>query len=221
MNDKKNLETYYDHYKETCSLSKAAQSRRNKSFVALCLLETLSFMMMLNPDMICSLLNDTIREKLETTIQFSTNILQTSLWIIIAYALIRYVQDALYVERQYTYLGKLEKKLSKLLGKGDLFCRESENYLKEYPIVLNLVDLFYKFFSPILFTIVNIIHIVEEWRRGGSRLTVMCDTAMCATIFLITWFYFFEIHSRLSSWFKRCRLINWMSIKLRKILNYV
>ena len=45
------LEVLYDHYKETFSLSKEAQGRRNKSFVILCVLEALSFFLLIRPEM--------------------------------------------------------------------------------------------------------------------------------------------------------------------------
>ena len=220
MEKDKILETYYDHYKETYSLSKEAQSRRNKSFAILCVLEAISFLMLRNPDLICGLLNDAAKEKLETTIQVSNGILQTLIWILIAYVLVRYVQDVLYVERQYMYLDKLEKKITGLLG-DDIFSREGDNYLKDYPPVLNFVDLFYKFFSPILFTVINIAHIVGEWRNVSSKLVLACDTAICVAIFIITWFYFFEVHTRIATWFKKCKPIGWLARKLRDILKYV
>ena len=220
MEKDKILETYYDHYKETYSLSKEAQSRRNKNFAILCVLEAISFLMLRNPDLICGLLNDAAKEKLETTIQVSNGILQTLIWILIAYVLVRYVQDVLYVERQYKYLDKLEKKITGLLG-DDIFSREGDNYLKDYPSVLNFVDLFYKFFSPILFTVINIAHIVGEWRNVSSKLALACDTAICVAIFIITWFYFFEVHTRIATWFKKCKPIGWLARKLRDILKYV
>ena len=64
--------------------------------------------------------------------------------------MIRYVQDMLYVERQYLYLNKLEKEIS-YLSSTDIFSREGENYQKDYPIVLNLIDLFYKILMPVFF----------------------------------------------------------------------
>lgn len=214
------LETYYDHYKETNTLSKEAQSRRNKNFAILCVLEAISFLMLRNPDLICGLLNDAAKEKLEITIWVSNGILQTLIWILIAYVLVRYVQDVLYVERQYKYLDKLEKMITGLLG-DDIFSREGDNYLKDYPPVLNFVDWFYKFFSPILFTVINIAHIVGEWRTVSSKLALACDTAICVAIFIITSFYFFEVHPRIATWFKKCKPIGWLARKLRDILKYV
>lgn len=45
-----NIELYYDYCKETCELSKQAQSRRNRFFVWLCILEALSFLFLVKPD---------------------------------------------------------------------------------------------------------------------------------------------------------------------------
>ena len=44
------LEMLYDHYKETFSLSKEAQARRNKSFIVLCILEAFSFLLLIRPE---------------------------------------------------------------------------------------------------------------------------------------------------------------------------
>ncbi len=218
------LDMYYDHYKDSNALCQTAQSRRNKSFVVLCVLEAISFMLIRNPDFICGLLNDVAREKLESSIQFSNTILQTLVWILIAYVLIRYVQDVLYVEKEYKYLSTLEKKISELLGEPNNtrdFAREGDHYFENYPLVKNLIHLFYTFFSPILFTVINIIHIVQEWNSSVSCSAVIADTAICVAIFIITWFYFFEIHSKISNWFKKCRPIGWMAGKLRKWLKEV
>ena len=64
MEKDKILETYYDHYKETSSLCKEAQSRRNYNFAILCVLEAVSFLMIRNPDLICGLLNDAAKEEI-------------------------------------------------------------------------------------------------------------------------------------------------------------
>ena len=206
MDPNKTLETYYDHYKESNSLRKVSQSRRNKSFAYLCILEAISFLMVRNSEFICGLLNEAVAKKLETTIQIGTGIIQTLIWILIAYVLVRYVQDVLYIERQYSYLARLEKEISKQLGEkqdDSIFSREGEDYLRDYPLVLNFIDLFYKMFAPILFAVINVVHIVQEW-NFGEGLTLICDTVICATILIIIWFYFFALHKKLTSWFLKC-----------------
>lgn len=220
----KNLEIYYDHYRETNNLSKEAQSRRNKNYAMLCLLEAISFMMVRNPDLICGILNDATKIKLETTIQISNGIIQTLVWILIAYVLVRYIQDVLYIERQYEYLNALEQKIVELLGEKEtnsIFAREGDYYLKSYPIILNLIDLFYKFFSPIFFTVINIVHIIREWQTGTMGGSLVADTAICVVIVLITVFYFFAVHSKISERLEKCRPIGWMTKLIRKLFKEV
>lgn len=220
MDQEKILETYYDHYKETDAQNKVAQNRRNKCFILLCILEALLFLLSWNSGLVHSLLNDAVRKKLETSIHLSNNILQTLIWILIAYVLIRYVQDVLYVERQYIYLDLLEKKISEFL-KDDLFSREVSNYLCNYPPVLNFVDLFYKFFCPVFFLAINIYHIIYEWKNSYLHFSTICDTCIFCFVFVITWFYFFEIHKKIYSGFMKIKPIAVLDQIIRRWLKEV
>ena len=196
------LELLYDHYKETFNLSKEAQNRRNKSFLMLCILEAISFWFLIQPEKVFQLLTDGINNGLDVTLSLSNTIMQTLLWIVTVYILIRYIQDVLYVERQYGYLSALEKQISEL-NEIDIFKRESDNYLSNYPIVLNLIDLFYKTFMPILFIIINSVRIFMEWENAiRISIALVCDTAIFSAVFIITWFYFFEIHSKITNFLK-------------------
>lgn len=199
-----NLDTYellYDHYKETCDLSRQAQARRNKSFIGLCILEALSFLMIIRPSDVLNIFTGEIKDKLDVTLNLSSNILQTLLWVSTTYATIRYVQDVLYIERQYNYMALLEKKLSETM---DVFMREGEHYQKDYPMVLNFIDLFYKMLSPILFLAINIVRIVFEWKQQNAlTFALICDTILFTSLSVILWFYFFEIHSKITAWFKK------------------
>lgn len=220
MENDKCIDLYYDHYKETYQLSKAAQLRRNKEFIIVCILEAISFLMIGNKDFVIELFKAVALKELRTTITFNIAILQSLSWIFIAYFWVRYIQDTLYVERQYNYLNKLERKIEEFLGK-DNFNREGEYYLHEYPIILNLIDLFYKMFIPILFTIINIGHILSELQDEGLSIAFACDIFTCLIIFILTWFYFFEIHNKIAGWFKKCSIINSISRKLHQVLSYV
>ena len=156
------LELLYDHYKETFSLSKEAQARRNKSFIVLCILEAISFLLLLKPEKIFELIREGINKELDMTLQLSNTIIQTLLWLLIVYVMIRYIQDMLYIERQYIYLDNLEKEITNL-GAINIFAREGTNYQRNYPIVLNFIDLFYKMLMPIFFALINSVRIYREW----------------------------------------------------------
>lgn len=222
MDSEKLLDLYHEHYKDTYELSKEAQKRRNKSFVILCILEAISFMLFYNPDLICSLLKDAIRGKIESAIIISNTVLQTLVWILIAYIFVRYVQDVLYVERQYLYIDSLEKKITNVIGNDSVFNREGEHYLKDYPIVLNLIDLFYKMFCPILFAVVNIAHIVKEWQNNTRTLPLIIDSLICLFVIIITGFYYFGIHKKTTQWCKKhIPGVKWISDKLHKMFKGV
>lgn len=79
------IELYYDHYKETFELSKQAQHRRNCLFVWLCVLEALSFLFLIKPDKAVEVFAAGINAHFETNLVFGNVVLQTLLWILIAY----------------------------------------------------------------------------------------------------------------------------------------
>ena len=215
------IELYYDHYKETFKLSKKVQDRRDKLFIWLCILEALSFLMLINPEKILDTLISGINTHFEIEFLFGNTTVQTLLWILIAYTTVRYCQDVLYIERQYIYLDKIEKEISQESSMTS-FDREGEEYLKEYPMVLNFVDLFYKMFCPILFMAINIVHIVREWKNAILTLAILSDTMIFMAIFIITWFYFFEIHSKITKWCKdHIPFVRIIAIVLRRILKEV
>lgn len=92
------LNVLYDHYKETCGLGKEAQKRRNKNFVILCVLEALSFLLLVRPEKAFELILKGINKNIEASLQLSNTIMQTLIWLLLAYVMIRYVQDVLYIE---------------------------------------------------------------------------------------------------------------------------
>lgn len=209
----------YDHYKGTNSLSKEAKKRRNKSFIVLCVLEAFSFLILIRPERAFELILDGINKEMNMTLQLSNTIIQTMLWILIAYVLIRYIQDMLYVERSYIYLDDLEKEILKL-NSINIFNREGENYQQDYPMVLNFIDLFYKMLMPVFFMGINSVRIYKEWTVINKvSLALICDTVLFVAIFIITWFYFFEIHSKITDFCKKhIPFVDPIAKILRKVL---
>ena len=220
MDTEKVFETLYDHYKESCSLTNSKLENRNKDFLLLCILEAVSFLIIWNPSITFGLLNDAIRSKIESSIQIGNNALQTLIWVLISFVLVRYIQDTLYVERQYKYLERLEISIKDIVGNSD-FSRESEYYSSNYPPVLNLIHLFYTFFCPLFFTAINVYHIILEWQNSIMKVSLIFDTALFIFIFIITWSFFFGIHPRTKAWFLKCKLIRSLNTFFEKCLKEV
>lgn len=202
MNQEIIIETYYDHYKETYNLNKEFQSYRNRNYVLLCILEGIAFMMIWNPDLICGILNDTARNELKIAIQISNSILQTLNWFFILYILVRYIQNTLYIERGYLYIDKLEKQIQLLLNEDETntcFNREGKNYLQDYPIVLNLIDLFYKLLSPLAFTTINSVHIWFEWGHRNNIVAFCCDLLVFIATTILTVLFIIKLYTHSST----------------------
>ncbi len=222
MDNDKFLDKLCDHYKDTFEISKAVKERRDKCFIILCLLESASFLLVIDPQFIVKLFTDVLNKKNEIIMMIGCNVLQTTFWFFIAYVLIQYIQAVFNIERNYTYLHKLEQKIVELSDRNAIFNREGEHYVSDYPIVLNLIDLFYKMLCPLYFTAINVSHIIYEWKVGDYYLNILSDTMLCIIIFVLTWFYFFEIHNKISKWFKdNISFVNWLSMKLHGVLKKV
>ena len=82
------IDVLYDHYKETFKLSKDAQAQRNRCFVILCFLEAISFLMIIQSDAAISVLSGMVIKYSESHIVLGSTILQTLLWVLVAYTLI-------------------------------------------------------------------------------------------------------------------------------------
>lgn len=109
------LDVLYDHYKETVHISLDTQKKRGTLFVVFCVLELLNFSMLLFPSEIAESISQYIYSTYEVTFNFNISLLQSAIWIVLSYTMIRYYQTNIYIERQYGYIALLEDKISKIL----------------------------------------------------------------------------------------------------------
>ncbi len=130
-------EIIYDHYKETDELRRNAQSKRDKSFLCVCVLEAFSFFLLIKPEEALTIFLDGINSQWETSISLGLGVLQTLLWILIIYAMIQYIQSVLCIERSYRYQSNLEKELSQEIRRT--ISREGDNYTENCPMVTNFM----------------------------------------------------------------------------------
>lgn len=172
------VDLLYDHYNETVKLSLDAQKKREKLFLALCILEIFNYSMLIFSNEIVLGISKYIFSKYEMTFDISVILVQSALWIIIVYILVRYFQTNIYIERQYSYIATLEEKISKELGES-CFNRESGNYLDKYPKVLDVIAFFYTWCIPLLIILVNGSKIAFELIKLGNNWSVLFDS-VCA-----------------------------------------
>ncbi len=193
------IDILYDHYKESNQLSKDAQESRNKFFKYLCLAMLFNLLFLIYPNESISIIDQILNNKYNTVTPIAFIIVQAFLWALITHLLMQYLHKNIYVERQYSYLNILEKEIGSHLNSG-LFNREGDNYLKNYPLISNVLDIFYKCFFPILVVGINGTKLVFEYINGVCLFLKIFDTICFLFILLLIILYlkmlYFDTHSK-------------------------
>lgn len=155
------VDILYDHYKVSNSMLQSNLKDREKFFRSLFVFEVLNIIFLYQPLEFAKIIQTSLNLSQNIKIE-STSFLVTSLQIVISvaisYLLIRYFQSNIRAERQYSYISKLENELT-AKADTDIFCRESAEYSRNYPFVLNIIDIFYKFIIPLILLLSHLVKI--------------------------------------------------------------
>ena len=157
------IDILYDHYKVSNSMLQSTHKDREKFFRLLFIFEVVNIIFLRQP------------------LEFAKIIL------------IRYFQTNIQIERQYSYIGKLESELTNKAG-ANIFCRESTEYSRGYPFILNVIDIFYKFIIPLVLLFLHLIKIyfclagIPQGFGVVSFIEIIIDTFL---IFLIIPYIFY------------------------------
>ncbi|MBP2654579.1 MAG: hypothetical protein H6Q73_2148 [Firmicutes bacterium] len=189
------LDVLYDHYKESNALSQSAQKQRSQYFCSICVLELLNLVFLIYPNEMVSAVSQVASSKYSVTIPIGISVIQAALWVSIVYFLVQYYQKNIYIERQYIYLAGLEKDISGLIDSAS-FKREGDNYLQGYPLVLDVIDFFYKWVIPVSFILINTLKIVFEYMNHLHWALTLFDTICFLFLAVLTILYLKMIHKR-------------------------
>lgn len=155
------VDILYDHYKVSNSMLQSNLKDHEKFFRSLFIFEVLNIIFLYQPLEFAKIIQNSLNLSQNIKIE-STSFLVTSLQIVISvaisYLLIRYFQSNIRAERQYSYISKLENELT-AKADTDIFCRESAEYSRNYPFVLNIIDIFYKFIIPLILLLLHLVKI--------------------------------------------------------------
>ena len=154
----KELDVYYDHYKDTFSWLRKYLGARDKYFWYLVLLMAVLLLNSWLPSDFTKITQVILKRNIGIS-DFSNFMLIDSLLLFsILSVSIKYFQSNLLIERQYSYLHHIEKKLSRKLDHFNIF-REGKAYLIDYPIFSSIVHRIYTIAFPILLMIL----VVYKW----------------------------------------------------------
>ena len=194
----KELEIYYDHYKDSFAYLRTYIKQRDKYFLCCIILLALIFVNSMFP-FDFELLSKVYFEKAVGLKNFKNfQLLNSFLLFCILSAVIKYFQVNITIERQYTYLHHVEKQLSNKLSEFNIF-RESKGYLNNYPIFGSIVHRIYTIVFPALLILLLAI------RWWSSINSVECfklisffsfDSFVITTIIILTIFYLLWVHCK-------------------------
>lgn len=197
----KELEIYYDHYKDTFSWLRKYLDSRDRYFKYLVFLLAILVLNSSLPSDFAEVTQVILKKNIGVS-GFSNFMLIDSLLLFsILSVSIKYFQFNLLIERQYPYLHHIEKKLSRKLKNFNVF-REGKAYLNHYPIFSSIVHRIYTIAFPILLvTLVTYkwLYIIESVNKPGF---FWFDTIVSLFIIILTLCYMAWVHF---GDFKKCR----------------
>lgn len=190
------LSTVYDHYKDTCSVIGEAIKRRDR--LMLFVLAVLSFLAFQNifPAISGVAINDFLNFKLGLTFRLDFSVIGSFTWFLLLLFTLRYFQLAVFVERQYSYLHKIEGRLNKELGE-EIITREGKSYLSNYPCFSNWMWLLYTIIFPYLLFLAIATKIANELRDAllnGWSVHLVLDATAFILLSISIVLYLFMLH---------------------------
>ena len=177
-------EHLYDHYEKTNELNRQAIKDRDRYFFIVCVILMALYLLAIYPIQTVTMISDGLKESIGVTIGLSINVIQVFVWLLLLWFLMRYCQRVVYIERQYHYLQHLEKSLE--------ITREGDDYLKNYPAVLNYIHGIYQWAFPIIMFTLILGKIVWEYINKLYWLFLVIYTvlALMCLILLVTYWFF-------------------------------
>lgn len=98
------IDLIYDHYKTTMDIIANTEKKRGQLFIYIGVVEIINFMFLIYPSELIKSLNKYFTATYNFEVDISILIIQSAIWIIIVYTLLRYYQLNIHIERQYKYL---------------------------------------------------------------------------------------------------------------------
>ncbi|MEG0900252.1 MAG: hypothetical protein RSF40_11155 [Oscillospiraceae bacterium] len=177
-------DNFYDHYKDTFDLQKGYLKKRDSLTVVLLIMTAVLLLQIQAPNITQDIANILIKKQAEgVQIDFmyvNSILIFTYLWVVMQYYMI-----VLLIERNYTYIHSIEKKIS---NKGDYkIQREGVNYLQSYPWLKSLVNQIYKGIFPLLVIVVVIIKFIIEYQQQYEF--IIFDAIILGLVFLLSLLY--------------------------------
>ena len=178
-------EILYDHYKDTFEQQKKYLRRRDGLTVLLFVVVGLMLLYGYIPGTLQSALGGYIEKQLESPLLVDFTYVQSVFLAFFLWVWVQYCQIVMTVENTYTYIHRLEEKLT------DQKCeisREGKSYLNPYPALKWAVDKFYCWVLPALIVLASILKFVNELHSGEPH--IWFDGIILLLVVIVALFFF-------------------------------
>lgn len=153
------------HYKDTFEVHLASIKQRDTLFYALLVILAFFSLQVTSSDLVNGALSSYINKEFGVTIDKSSNLFGSLLWLLLFGVSSRYYQIVIQIERQYDYIHHVEELLNGKYPGSRAFTREGKSYLEKYPLFSNWVWLLYTAAFPLIILLSIALRIQDELSR--------------------------------------------------------
>ncbi len=189
--------TLYDHYKETCSNINDTIKRRDRALLWVVLTLFFFAFQALFPSVSNQIVQSLLMSKYGLNLELNFSIIGNIVWFLLLVFTLRYFQSAIFIERQYKYVHKIEDKMNNKFGE-DLITREGKSYLSDYPAFSNWTWFIYVLAFPTLLTISAIAKIIMEWVNAYQKINfgLILDTILFLLLLTSIILYLYSLFTK-------------------------
>jgi hypothetical protein len=167
------------HYKDTYEIHLSSVKQRDSLFYALLVIIAFFSLQIASADFVNATITDYLTKNVGVTIDKDSSLIASLLWFLLFGVSTRYYQVVVQIERQYDYLHKLEKLINrKYYSSTDVFTREGETYLANYPLFSNWVCALYTWVFPILILSCTYLRIKLE-TTNTTNIYILLPNLVC------------------------------------------
>ena len=188
----------YEHYNDTFFSIKESIKFRDKLTVLIFLVLALLVLYTFWPADAITVFSQMTAQKLGTAVSINAGFLGSIIWFALLATIVRYMQVVVYIERQYSYIHRVEKELNKHYNNEIVFTREGKSYLKKYPKFSDWVWVLYMVIFPAVLAVITLVKIISEWTTILSTLSVstVLNTVIAICILISITLYMLFMHKQ-------------------------
>lgn len=173
------------HYRDSCEALQAHRSQRDRLFVYVLLLLVGVLLDTLSPALFRSQLSSALSKRLELSPPLDLTAVSVLLWFALLAFVVRYCQATIHLERQYSYVHRLEEELQKYVP-GVAFTREGKGYYAHYPLFSTWAHGIYTWLFPGLLVLLSVARMVRAFLDARAITALLCIDILIGVVLLVT-----------------------------------